>query len=156
MILRERSSRQVQRKETTPPPTLLLAAGEWGCHSNELLPKSTHYTVFEFDFLLCIHLAAPFPVLPPTHRLGLLPSLQDLALGWDSIYLVRLSGRKGVTFQAPRVGCCLTLGNEWSEETHADQPRDFTGKGHWGREQEGKGTQEVCSAMCGPQSWGLW
>ena len=106
----------------------LLAAGEWGCHSNELLPKSTHYMVFESDFLLCIHLAAPFPVLPSTHPLGLLPSLQDLSLGWNSIYLVCLCRRKGVAFHGPRVGSCLTPGNEWSEETQADQPRDFTGR----------------------------
>ena len=111
--------------------------------------------VFEFDFLLCIHLAAPFPVLPPTHPLRLFPSLQDLALGWDGIYLVFLCCRKGVTFQGPRAGSCLTLRNEWSEETHAVQPRDLTGKGHRGGEQEGKGTQEVCSATCGSQSWGF-
>ena len=33
-----------------------------------------------------------------------------------------------------------------SEETHADKARDFIGKGHPGGEQEGKGTQENCSA----------
>ena len=33
-----------------------------------------------------------------------------------------------------------------SEETRADKVRDFIGKGHPGGEQEGKGTQENCSA----------
>ena len=55
--------------------------------------------------------------------------------------------RKGDHFQGPRVGSCLTLGNELSEETCADKARDFIGKGHPGGEQQGKGTQENCSAM---------
>ena len=33
-----------------------------------------------------------------------------------------------------------------SEETRADKARDFIGKGHPGGEQQGKGTQENCSA----------
>ena len=42
---------------------------------------------------------------------------------------------------------CLTLGNELSaEDTCADKARDFIGKGHPGGEQQGKGTQENCSA----------
>ena len=45
------------------------------------------------------------------------------------------------------MGSCLTLGNELSEETCAEKARDFIGKGHPGGEQEGKGTQENCSAM---------
>ena len=53
--------------------------------------------------------------------------------------------RKGDPFQGPKLGSCLTLRNELSEETHADKARDFTGKGHPGGEQEGKGTQENCS-----------
>ena len=47
---------------------------------------------------------------------------------------------------APRVGSCLTLGKELSEETRADKARDFLGKGHPGGEQLGKGTQENSSA----------
>ena len=35
-----------------------------------------------------------------------------------------------------------------SKETCADKARDFIGKGHPGGEQQGKGTQENCSAMC--------
>ena len=42
------------------------------------------------------------------------------------------------------MGSYLTLGNELSEETH--KARDFIGKGHLRGEQEGKRTQEDCSA----------
>ena len=42
------------------------------------------------------------------------------------------------------------LSNTWKwivqGDTCSDKARDFTGKGHPGREQEGKGTQEDCSA----------
>ena len=53
---------------------------------------------------------------------------------------------KGDRFQGPRVGSCLTLGNELSRETHTDKAKCFIGKGCPGREQQGKGTQENCSA----------
>ena len=39
------------------------------------------------------------------------------------------------TLQGLKLGSCLTLGNELSEETHADKARDFIGKGHPGGEQ---------------------
>ena len=47
------------------------------------------------------------------------------------------------------MGSCLTLRNELSKETHVltDKARDFIGKGHPGGEEQGKGTQEDCSAM---------
>lgn len=47
------------------------------------------------------------------------------------------------------MGSGLTLRKELSEETHthADKTSDFIGKWHLGREQEGKGMQENCSAM---------
>jgi len=48
-------------------------------------------------------------------------------------------GRKGDPFQGPRGGSCLTPGNELSEETHADEIRDFTGKGLPDREQQAAG-----------------
>lgn len=48
----------MQKKEES----LLLAAGESGCHSNELLPKSTHYMAFELDFL-CVY--TPVALIPP-------------------------------------------------------------------------------------------
>ena len=34
-----------------------------------------------------------------------------------------------------KLGSCLTLGKELSEETCADKARDFIGKGHLGGEQ---------------------
>ena len=55
--------------------------------------------------------------------------------------------KAGDPFQGPQSGSCLTLGNELSEETRADKARDWIGKRCLGREQEGKGTQEDCSAM---------
>ena len=59
---------------------------------------------------------------------------------------VAICCRKGDPFQGPKLGSCLTLRNELSEETHADKARDFIVKGHPGGEQEGEGTQENCSA----------
>ena len=45
------------------------------------------------------------------------------------------------------MGSCLTLGNGLSEETtRADRARDFIAKGRPGGGQQGKGTQENCSA----------
>ena len=46
----------------------------------------------------------------------------------------------------PEVGSCLTLRNELSEETHVLTKQEIMGKGHPGREQQGRGTQENCSA----------
>ena len=43
--------------------------------------------------------------------------------------------RKRDPFQGPKLGSCLTLGNELSEETHVDKARDFIGKGPPGGEQ---------------------
>ena len=48
---------------------------------------------------------------------------------------VTICCRKGDPFQGPKLGSCLTLGNELSEETRADKARDFIGKGHPGGEQ---------------------
>ena len=43
--------------------------------------------------------------------------------------------RKQDTFQGPKLGSCLTLGNELSNETRVDKARDFIGKEHLGGEQ---------------------
>ena len=43
------------------------------------------------------------------------------------------------------MGSCLTLRNELAEETHVLTKQD--GERHLGREQQGKGNQENCSAM---------
>ena len=52
--------------------------------------------------------------------------------------------RKGDPFQGLKLGFCLTLGNELSEETHVLIKQEVL-LGRSG-EQEGKGTQENCSA----------
>ena len=58
-----------------------------------------------------------------------------------------MSSKMGDHFQDPRVGSCLTLGNELSKETHVlTKQETLLGRGTW-VEQEGKGTQENCSAM---------
>ena len=46
--------------------------------------------------------------------------------------------RKGALSMAPREGSCLTFRKELSKETLADKARDFIGKGHPGREQQGR------------------
>ena len=42
---------------------------------------------------------------------------------------VAICCRKRDPLQGPKLGSCLTLGNELSEETRADKARDFIGKG---------------------------
>ena len=54
--------------------------------------------------------------------------------------------RRGHPFQGSKVGSCLTLRSELSEETCADKATDLIGKGCPGEEQEGQGTREDCSA----------
>ena len=56
-----------------------------------------------------------------------------------------LAGR-GDSFQGPKVGSCLILGNELSKETYVlTKQETLLGKGAWGGGQEDKGTQEDCS-----------
>ena len=54
--------------------------------------------------------------------------------------------RKGDPFQGPKLSSCLTVGNTLSEETYVLTNKRFHWEGHLGREQQGKGTQENCSA----------
>ena len=54
--------------------------------------------------------------------------------------------RKGDPFQGPKLGSCLTLENELSEETRADRARNSTGRGAPGRRAEGEGPREDRSA----------
>ena len=63
-------------------------------------------------------------------------------------HVTSLCCRKGNPFPGPRAGSCLTLRNELSEETHMLTKKEtLLGSGaHPGREQQGKGTQENCSA----------
>ena len=68
---------------------------------------------------------------------------------WKSlspVWLLWPCCRKGDPFRNPKLGSCLTLRNELSEETRADKARDFIGRGHPGGEQKGKGAQENSSA----------
>ena len=51
------------------------------------------------------------------------------------MHSVIVVGRGKPPYRAPRVGSCLTLRKELSEETRADKARDFIGKGHPGGEQ---------------------
>ena len=55
--------------------------------------------------------------------------------------------RKGDPFQGPKVGSCLTLKDEMSKETQVLTKQETVGKRHLGGDQQGKGTQENCSAM---------
>ena len=48
---------------------------------------------------------------------------------------VAICCRKADPFQGSKLGSCLTLGNELSEDTCADKARDFIAKGCPGREQ---------------------
>ena len=55
--------------------------------------------------------------------------------------------RNGDPFQGPKLGSCLTLENELSEETHVLTVQEILlGKGHPGGEQQGEGAQEDRSA----------
>ena len=47
---------------------------------------------------------------------------EDEMAGWHCC-------RKGDPFQGLKLGSCLTLGKEFSEEIRADKARDFIGKG---------------------------
>jgi len=53
--------------------------------------------------------------------------------------------QEGGPLPGPELGSCLTLRKELSEETRADKARDLLERAPGG-EQEGRGTQENCSA----------
>ena len=59
---------------------------------------------------------------------------QSLNSNKEAKVLKRKNGRY-LCNSGETVARCLTLGNELSEETHADKARDFIGKGHPGGEQ---------------------
>ena len=46
------------------------------------------------------------------------PSGQDVSLSEEESHQVAIFYRKENSFQGPKLGCCLTLRNESSEETH--------------------------------------
>ena len=78
-------------------------------------------------------------------------------LGLDKLVLILWKCcRKGDPFQGPKLGSCLTLGNELSEETHVLTKREIL---------LGKGSQVESSRVWEPrrtalshgfQSWVLW
>ena len=63
--------------------------------------------------------------------------------------------RKGDPFQGPKLGSCLTLRNELSEETHLlTKQENLLGKGTW---VESSRVREPRIALPhGLQSWVLW
>ena len=64
--------------------------------------------------------------------------------------------RKGDPFQGLRVGCCLTLGNELSKETHV-LPKQETvlGKDTWAETRRIREPSRT-ALSCGSQSQVLW
>ena len=64
--------------------------------------------------------------------------------------------RKGEHFQGPKLGSCLTLGNELSEETHVlTKEETLLGKG--ARVESSRVREPRRTALpCGLQSWVLW
>ena len=72
-----------------------------------------------------------------------LPLTQNIAVGGSQSPCCK----KGNLFQGTKVCSCLILRSGLSEETRADNARDFIGKVRPGGGQEGKGTQENCSAL---------
>ena len=58
-------------------------------------------------------------------------------------------------FQDPKLGSCLTLRNELSEETRADKARDFIGKGRPGQSSSVRGPgEQLCCGACIPGFYG--
>ena len=69
---------------------------------------------------------------------------------------VAICCRKGDPFQGLKLGSCLTVGNELSEETHVLTKQEiFLGKG---TRVESSGVREPrrTALPCGPRSWVLW
>ena len=69
---------------------------------------------------------------------------------------VAICCRKGDPVQGPKLGSCLTFGNELSEETYVLTKQEILlGKGTWvesSRVREPRRTALLCSSQC----WVLW
>ena len=64
--------------------------------------------------------------------------------------------RKGDTFQGPKLGSCLTLGNELSKETHVLTKQEILlGKGTRVESSRVRETRRT-ALLRGSQSWVLW
>ena len=101
------------------------------------------YNYCKKKFLKLLLNVCPLPLIWKHFAGQLIDQLSRLdSRGWFQSVVGR-----GTPFHGPKLGSCLTLGKELSKETRADKARDFIGKGHPGGEQEGKGTQENCSAL---------
>ena len=67
--------------------------------------------------------------------------------------------QEGDPFQGPRVGSCLTLGNELSEETHVlTKQETLWGRGAWGRRAAGLGNpgELLCHVARSLGFYGNW
>ena len=64
--------------------------------------------------------------------------------------------RKGDPFQGPKLGSCLTLGNELSEETHVLTKQEILlGKGTWVKSSSVREPRRT-PLLRGSQCWVLW
>ena len=91
----------------------------------------------------CLILFCPLLFLP-----SIFPSINLISLfQWVSSHHVARVLQEGGPLPGPETGL-LSNTQKWivRGDTCADKARDFIGKGHPGREQPGKGTQENCSA----------
>ena len=62
----------------------------------------------------------------------------------------------GPPFQDPRMGSCLTLGNEPSEETYVlIKQETLLGRGTWAESSRVREPRRT-ALPCGSQSWVLW
>ena len=86
--------------------------------------------------------------IPGTVALGRLPSMGSHRVGqdWSNLAAAAVLQERG-PLPGPETGL-LSNNRKWivGGDTCADKARDFIGKGHPGGEQQGKGTQENCSA----------
>ena len=69
---------------------------------------------------------------------------------------VAICCRKEDPFQGPKLGSCLTLGNELSEETHVlTKQETLLGKGTWVESSSIREPRKT-ALPCGSQCWVLW
>ena len=88
-------------------------------------------------------------------RLGLTEALKYLASRWPATPECYCC-RKVDPFQGPKLGSCLTLGNELSEETHALTKQE-TSLGKGTRVESSRVRELRRTALShGLQSWVLW
>ena len=95
-----------------------------------------------------------------------LPRNKRLLISWlQSLSAVILESKKrksvtvlqeGAPFQGPKLGSCLTLGNELSEETHVlTKQETLSVKGARGESRRVREPRRT-ALPCGSQCWALW